>query len=495
MPLILIRYCIYRTESIMAEKPHVVCVPSPAQGHINPMLMLAKLLHVKGFHVTFVNTEYSHNRLLQLQGPHSLDGLASFRFEAIPDGLPPAKEEDEVTHEVLALGISMEMTCSVPFRELIARLNDTASSGVPPVTSIISDATFTFTFDAADEFGIQKIILWPASASAFLAFANFHTLSDKGIVPFKDSSCFNNGYMDTVIDWIPGMEGITLRHLPSFVRTTDADDFIFNNTITRMERIRQTASAIIFNTFTPLEEDAIASLSRDFPPLYPIGPLHLLIPQIKHHETPSMGSNLWKEDPRCLQWLDRKAPGSVVYVNFGSITMMTPTELVEFSWGLANSKHYFLWIIRPGLVSGASAILPAELVEETKHRGLLASWCDQEGVLSHKAIGVFLTHSGWNSTLESICAGVPMICWPFFADQQTNCWFCSQRLGIGIEIGTEVRREVVERQVRELMEGDKGKEMRSKAMEWKRMAKEAATWSSGSSHINLDRLIRNHLSL
>lgn len=128
-----------------------------------------------------------------------------------------------------------------------------------------------------------------------------------------------------------------------------------------------------------------------------------------------IASSLWTEDTECLDWLDTKEPNSVVYVNFGSTTVMTNEQLVEFSWGVANSNKTFLWIIRPGLVAGDSAVVPPEFLEETKGRGKLASWCPQEQVLTHSAIGGFLTHSGWNSTLESLCGGVPMICWPFFA--------------------------------------------------------------------------------
>ncbi|KAL5992500.1 hypothetical protein ACLOJK_013419 [Asimina triloba] len=67
------------------EKPHAILIPYPAQGHVKPMLKLAKLLHSKGFYITYVNTEFNHNRLLRSRGPHSLDGLDDFRFEAIPD--------------------------------------------------------------------------------------------------------------------------------------------------------------------------------------------------------------------------------------------------------------------------------------------------------------------------------------------------------------------------------------------------------------------------
>uniref|UniRef100_A0A7C9AU88 Uncharacterized protein n=1 Tax=Opuntia streptacantha TaxID=393608 RepID=A0A7C9AU88_OPUST len=168
---------------------------------------------------------------------------------------------------------------------------------------------------------------------------------------------------------------------------------------------------------------------------------------------------------------------------------MTDDQFAEFAWGLANSNHPFLWITRPDLITGDSTVLPPEFLKKTKNRGLITSWCNQEQVLAHPAIGGFLTHCGWNSTLESICNGIPMICWPFFAEQQTNCWFCCKKWGIGMEIDANVERGVVERQVRELMEGQKGKEMRKKAEEWKRYAQEAAVPPNGSSYSNLDHVI------
>ena len=285
------------------------------------------------------------------------------------------------------------------------------------------------------------------------------------------------------------MKDIRLRDLPSFLRTTNPDDYIVKFVLQETERAKK-ALAIILNTFEELEEDVINALSAILPPIYAIGPLQLLQKEVKDERLSVVGSNLWKEEPECLEWLDSKDPNSVVYVNFGSITVMTADQLVEFAWGLANSKQTFLWIIRPDLVSGDSAILPPEFLEETKDRGLLASWCPQEQVLSHPAIGGFLTHSGWNSTLESICSGVPMICWPFFAEQQTNCWFCCTKWGNGLEIDNNVKREEVESLVTELMVREKGKDMKKKALEWKNKAEEAAKSSGGSSYSNLDKVVQ-----
>lgn len=301
-----------------------------------------------------------------------------------------------------------------------------------------------------------------------------------------------NGYLDTVVDCIPGMKGIRLRDIPSFIRTTDADDVMLNFLKDESES-SQRASAIVVNSFEALEKDVLDALnSINLPPVYSIGPLHKQLSQIPATDLDSVGSNLWKEDPRCLEWLDLMEPKSVVYVNFGSITVMTSEQLVEFAWGLANSKKTFLWIIRPDLVAGESAVVPPEVLEETKGRGLLASWCPQEQVLGHGAIGGFLTHSGWNSTLESIINGVPMICWPFFAEQPTNCRYCCEEWGIGMEIEGEVARGKIESLVRELMDGDKGKDMKKKAMELKKLAQDA-TSPNGSSCLNLKHLINEVL--
>ncbi|XP_022738554.1 7-deoxyloganetin glucosyltransferase-like [Durio zibethinus] len=473
------------------DKPHAVCIPFPAQGHINPMLMVAKLLHHKGFHITFVNTEFNHKRLLKSRGPDALNGLPSFRFETIPDGLPPT--DADATQDIPSLCESTSRTCLPHFKKLIHKLNDSSSVDVPPVSCIVSDGVMSFTLDAAEELGIPEVLFWTTSACGFLGYCYYRQLMEKGYIPLKDESDLTNGYLDTVIDWIPAMEGIRLKDLPSFLRTTDPDfvmlDFIFRET----ERARK-ASAIILNTFDDLEHEVLRALSSMLPPIYSVGPLHLpLHREVHDNDLKQLGSNLWKEEPQCLPWLDSKEPNSVVYVNFGSITVMTPDQLNEFAWGLANSNQTFLWVIRPDLVGGDSAILPPEFVTETKERGLLASWCPQEQVLSHPSVGGFLTHNGWNSTIESISSGVPMICWPFFAEQQTNCRFSCTKWGIGVEINSDVKRDEVEGLVRELMEGEKGKAMKQKALEWKRMAEEATTTPNGSSCKNLDQLINQVL--
>jgi len=290
---------------------------------------------------------------------------------------------------------------------------------------------------------------------------------------------------------VAGIKEIRLKDFPSFIRTTDPEDIMLN--FPRDECMRaEKASAIILNTFDALEHDVLEAFSSILPPVYSIGPLSFLLSNVSDKRLNAIGSNLWREEPGCLEWLDTKEANTVVYVNFGSVTVMTNEQMIEFAWGLANSNKSFVWVIRPDLVVGERAVLPQEFVTETKDRGLLSGWCPQEEVLGHPAIGVFLTHSGWNSTLESVCAGVPMICWPFFAEQQTNCRFCCKEWGIGVEI-EDVERGQIERLVREMMDGEKGKEMKRKAVKWKILAKKAASGPTGSSFVQLQKLIRDVL--
>lgn len=303
-----------------------------------------------------------------------------------------------------------------------------------------------------------------------------------------DMKQVTNGYLETSVDWIPGMKNMRLRDIPSFIRTTDGDDVMLNFLKDEAAAVPN-AKALILNTFDALEHHALHALSAMFPAVYAVGPLHLMMDHVHHEEVKTLSSSLWKEEADCIQWLDAMAPESVVYVNFGSITVMTAEQMTEFAWGLANSKKPFLWIIRPDIVAGETAMVPPEFVAETEERSMLVSWCPQEQVLKHPAIGGFLTHCGWNSTLDSIVGGVPVICWPFFAEQQTNCRFSCVEWGIGMEIDNNVKRDEVELLVREMMDGEKGKKMKENAVEWRRKAEEAAAAIAGSSYLSFEKLI------
>ena len=171
----------------VAQKPHAVCIPYPAQGHINPMLKLAKLLHHRGFHITFVNTEFNHKRLLKSRGPNSLDGLPSFQFRTIPDGLPAS--DVDATQDITSLCQSTRKFCLPYFRELLRKLNEEdGSTGFPPVSCIVYDGGMSFTLDAAEELGVPEVLFWTTSACGFMGYVYYPRLLEMGLFPFKGIS-------------------------------------------------------------------------------------------------------------------------------------------------------------------------------------------------------------------------------------------------------------------------------------------------------------------
>ncbi|KAJ9170375.1 hypothetical protein P3X46_018487 [Hevea brasiliensis] len=459
------------------NKPHAVLLPYPAQGHVNPLMQLAKLLHCKGFHITFVNTEFNHRRLIQSNGLSFVKDVIDFRFETIPDGLPPS--DNVATQDIWALSDSVQKNCLTPFRELLRKLN--SSPELPPVSCIMSDGLMSFAIEAAHELGIPDVQFWTASAIGLIGFLHFDDLVKRGIVPFRDNNFMNDGSLDMPLDWIAGIENIRLKDMPTLIRTTDPKDIMLNFTSDEAQNCLK-SSAIIFNTYDELEHQVLDAISAKFSHIYSIGPLSLL----ERHLPPlpvakSLRSNLWKEDFKCLEWLDKQEPQSVLYVNYGSITVMSEQH-----------KHPFLWIVRPDVVMGNSGFLPHEYLEEIKDRGFLAPWCSQQQVLSHPSIGAFLTHSGWNSTLESICNGVLMLCWPFFNEQPMNCRYSCTKWGIGMEINHDVQRSEIQNLVKEIMQGEKGKHMKINALEWKKKAEEA-TSIGGSSYNDFNRFINEVL--
>ncbi|KAF7848741.1 hypothetical protein BT93_L1603 [Corymbia citriodora subsp. variegata] len=477
-----------------ASKPHAVCIPTPAQSHIGGMLKLAKLLHHKGFHISFVNTEFNHRRLARARGPQFMNGMLNdFQFLTISDGLPPS--DADAIQDVSMLCDSARNYMVGPFGDLVSSLG--ANPSVPPVTCIVSDGFMTLTTSpVASKFGIPLIHLFTIPGCALMAVKQLRALGENGLAPLTDESQLMNGYGNTLVNWIPGMKNMRLRDMPHFFRICGSDDVLLNFMADTCHKTNG-ATATIVHTFEALEPDVLHALSSMIPRVYAVGPLHLMIDQIareKSFTSKHIECNLLEEHDECLHWLDSKEPKSVIYVNFGSIAFMTHQQLVEFAMGLASSNQCFLWVLRPDLVDGDTTTLPEEFVEETRERGFLSGWCPQERVLCHPSIGGFLTHCGWNSTIESLSAGIPMLCWPCFGDQPTNCKFICDDWGVGLEMDGNVKRDDVERLVRELMEGEVGEKMRRKAMEWKMMAEEAAG-EKGSSSMNLDKLLDEVLSI
>ncbi|PKI63800.1 hypothetical protein CRG98_015784, partial [Punica granatum] len=265
---------------VPAKKPHAVCFPSPAQSHIKATLKLAKLLHCKGFHITFVNTELNHIRMLEAQGGLGfLDSLPSdFQFLAIPDGLPPSDAAS--TQDIAALCESARSFMKAPFCDLVEGLNERAAldTNFPAVSCIVSDGFMTFTTrPASEKLGVPIVNLWTVPACVVMCFMQYPMLMEKGFNSSRDVSSSTDGYLDIIVDWIPGMKNMRLRDISNFIRTTKADDIMFELAIDAMSRANE-ATATVIHTFEPLEKDVLDALLPMFSgPVYAIGPASLLL--------------------------------------------------------------------------------------------------------------------------------------------------------------------------------------------------------------------------
>lgn len=299
--------------------------------------------------------------------------------------------------------------------------------------------------------------------------------------------------LDVPIKSVPGTESfLRRRDLPSFCRGGDVDGETIQLYKTEGQ-VNSSAHGLILNTFEDLDEVVLSQIRTVCPNLYTLGPVHELL-KSRTAATPS-STSLFQEDRSCLTWLDSKPPKSVIYVSFGSIATLTVDQLVDFWHGLVDSGAYFLWVIRPDSVAGEDwqSTAPAELREETEKRGYFVGWAPQEDVLAHPAVGGFLTHNGWNSTLESIYAGVPMISWPYFFDQQVNSRFVSEVWKLGLDMKDTCDRKIVEKTVRELMFGRK-QEFSDRAAKMAESAKKCLM-EGGSSCSNLNRLVEDIRSM
>ncbi|GFZ14948.1 UDP-glucosyl transferase 72B3 [Actinidia rufa] len=441
--------------------PHVLIFPFQAQGHVNSMLKLAELLCLAGLHVTFLVSETVHSLLHRHSPAHSRS--PGLRFRTISDGIPPEHRRSGTGH-LKELFSSLRTTVKPLFREMIVSSNRLSGEDRRPVTCVVADGVLSFVLDLGEELGIPVIYFRTISACAFWSYFCIPKLVEAGELPFQGND------LDVPIEHVPGMKEFLRRR--DFPRIGDWGSSDFQFVLTETLQTPR-AQGLILNTFEDLEGPILSHIQTQMPNLYTVGPLHAhlkakLAAKLMSSSSTS-SSSFREEDKSCLTWLDTKPARSVIYVSFGSFMVMTRDQLIEFWHGLVNSGKSFLWVTRSDLMDGQDGEIPiqTELLEATKERGYTVGWAPQEEVLAHPSVGGFLTHSGWNSTLESIVAGVQMI---YICDRLT-----------------------VEKMVHDLMEVGEN-EFAKSANRMAELARNAVS-DGGSSYCNLDRLIEDIRSM
>ncbi|KAF7092959.1 hypothetical protein CFC21_095402 [Triticum aestivum] len=387
-----------------AAAAHVLVFPWPRQGHINPMLHLAAALVDAGVRVTFLHTDHTLRRLARAPPPPPPRPM---RVLSVPDGLP---------YCFLDLMASICDTSRPAYRALL--LSSLLSSGAP-VTCVVADGTMPFAVQAAEELGVPALAFAAHSACSYLALLCTPRLDELGETAFP---------ADDPVRGVPGMEGfLRRRDLPRELHCAEqgGSDPMVLKVAEAIARSCKAARVLLLNTAASMERPALAHVaSRAATDVFAVGPLHAAS---SSRSAASSNTSLWQEDEGCMAWLDGQGDRSVVYVSLGSLAVITHGQFTEFLAGLAATGHAFLWVLRPDLVRPASpGLLLREAVAAAAgggDRARVVEWAPQRDVLRHRAVGCFLTHAGWNSTLECAAEGVPMVCWPFFADQQTNSRF------------------------------------------------------------------------
>ncbi|GLU07687.1 hypothetical protein SLE2022_246350 [Rubroshorea leprosula] len=436
---------------------HVVALPYPGRGHINPMMNLCGLLCSKkpDILITFVVTEEWYGFIGSDSKP------ANVRFGTIPNVIP---SELVRANDFLRFLEAVSTKMEAPFEQFLDRLQ-------LPVTAILTDTYMGWVVRVGNRRNIPVGSLWTTSASVLSVFHHFDLLVKNQHFPADLSE---RG--DEIVDYIPGLPSTTLANLPTFFHGKGNQSF---HLALESVSLLPKSQYLLFTSVNELESRVIDVFKAEFDfPVYAIGPS---IPFFTLEED-SPSSDY-------LQWLDSQPKASVLYISLGSFLSTSTEQMDELVTGVRDSGVRYLWVSRGDT---------SWLKDGCGDKGLVIPWCDQLRVLCHSSVGGFWTHCGWNSTLEAVYAGVPMLTFPIFWDQIP----ISKQIVEDWQIGWRVKRDIgsenlVSRQeIAEIiqkfmnLENDEGKEMRRRARELGEACRGAVV-KGGSSDVNLDSFIKD----
>ncbi|MED6163936.1 UDP-glycosyltransferase [Stylosanthes scabra] len=452
-----------------------------AQGHMIPMMDLARLIlaHHKNNNVTVVTTPRNAIRFASRFSRYTQEHGFRFRlveleFPCIEAGLPDGCENIDMLPS-----LDDAMTFFLATRFLRRPVEKLFQELTPPPSCIIADMCLPYTIHIAKQFKIPRI--------SFIGVSCFYLLCMHNINMFNAES---EEYF--VVPCIPDRIEITIPH------SEISDSKEWKQFSKEVKEAEMESYGVMMNSFEELE----AAYARGYKEVrnnnkaWCIGPVSLS--NQDHLDKAQRGNKNSVYEWQHLKWLDLRKPKSVVYVCFGSICNLTSLQLIEIGLALEASNRPFIWVIREGteLEALEKWIQEDGFEGRIKGRGLLIrGWAPQLLILSHHAIGGFITHCGWNSTMEAICAAVPMATWPLFSDQFLNEKLIMQILGVGVKVGEKtgalVKKEKVEGAIETLMGDSSESETRRKRVsELAQMARKAVE-NGGSSHTNLASAIQD----
>ncbi|GAB4844052.1 hypothetical protein Ancab_014016 [Ancistrocladus abbreviatus] len=448
---------------------HFLLVSFPIQSHINPALQIAKRFLRVSPSVTLAVAVSAYRRMSKDTFP---DGIT---IATISDGYDDGydKNNDADVNDYIS---KFKHYGSMTLAKLI---EDSAQEG-RPVTCVIHTLLLPWAGEVARGFNIPSALLWIQPAALLdIYYYYFHGYGDT----IRESESDSSWSLE-----LPGLPfQLKVRDLPSFLTPSNPYTFALPAMEEQFEDLdRQTNPKILVNTFDALEPDALRSIEKFN--LVGIGPL--LPSALLDGGDPSdkcFGVDLFRRSKDYVKWLDGQPESRVVYVSFGSISLLSKVQMEEMARALLESKRPFLWVIRKE--EGKEEEKPS-CMEELEERGLIVPWCGQVEVLSHPAIGCFVTHCGWNSTMESLATGVPVVAFPQWTDQTTNAKMIEDlwKTGVRVKVNEEgiVESGEIKRCLEIVMESE---EMNRNAKKWRLLAIEAAK-DGGSSGRNLREFVK-----
>ena len=495
----------------MVPRDHIVMLPFMAHGHLIPFLALARQIQQRtGFTITIASTKLNIQYLRStISTDSNSQSLLNIRFAELPfnstdHDLPPNSENTEN----LSLGnIGKLFHASISLKDPVLHLvNDIIHQEGKPPLCIISDVFFGWATELAKSVNTVNVTFTTGGAYGTLAYVSVwlnlpHRSSDSD--EFK----------------VPGFPESYRFHrsqLHQYIRDADGNDL--------WSRFMQTQISQSFGSMgwlcnsveeiEPLGFDLLRKYLRL--PVWSIGPLS---PPVLLKNTSSSGVSFSKQHAgkrpgltteKCIEWLDLHGPDSVLYISFGSQNTIGLSQMMELAIGLEDSGVSFIWVIRPPIGFDMKSEfrdewLPEGFEERMKQskRGLLVrNWAPQLDILSHKSTGAFLSHCGWNSVLESLSQGVPILGWPMAAEQAYNSKMLMEEMGVSVELTRGSQGIIVGKEVKRVIElvlekEGKGKDMRNKAVEVKKQLRAAVsdeTENKGSSVKAMDDFVRTILS-
>ncbi|KAF3949186.1 hypothetical protein CMV_024913 [Castanea mollissima] len=463
----------------------IVLYPSPGRGHLISMVELGKLIlkHHPSFSITILilsepntNTNSAAPQYVASSTTKYMTTVNSTTPSITFHHLPPISEVPPSTTSIVELKFLTPRLNNPNLHQTLKTISQTSK-----LRAFIIDFFCDAAFEVASNLTIPTYYFFTSSPSSQALFLYRPTLHKN-----KDQS-FNDLNNMLLVD-IPGLPPVRVSDIPKITvdPTTKMYEYFLNTAIHMAN-----SNGLVLNTFDLLETKAIKAISGGLcvpdgptPPIFCIGPL-------------ISNTNQDGEEHECLNWLNSQPSRSVVFLCFGSLGSFSEKQVKEIAVGLENSGQRFLWVVRnpppdtdkdPNL----DELLPTGFLERTKDKGFVVKqWAPQVAVLSHDSVGGFVTHCGWNSVLEAVWCGVPMVGWPLYAEQRLNRAVLVAETKLGLELNESedgfVSATELEKRVKELMDSEVGTELRER-ISGLRVEAVAAVKEGGSSHVALAKL-------